>query len=83
MYHETWDLVVGTKFTSNQQRISAISSTIELAESACNGKLNIVSRDSVVNNKLLIAAIMIDETSEDIEMAINAINDGKHGIIHP
>ena len=26
---------------------------------------------------------MIDETSEDIDMAINAINDGKNGIIHP
>ena len=36
LYHETWDLVVAINFTSNQQRISAINSTIELAESACN-----------------------------------------------
>ena len=42
-----------------------------------------MSRDSFVNSKLLTAAIMIDETSEDIDMAINAINDGKHGIINP
>ena len=26
---------------------------------------------------------MIDETNEDIDMAITAINDGKHGIVHP
>ena len=39
--------------------------------------------DSFVNSKLVIAAILIDETSEYIEMAINAINDGKHGIINP
>ena len=200
LYHETWDLVVGINFTSNQQRISAISNTIELAESAFNRKcspqyevhlvrsrynrlvhknailekllgklkrtkrglanfigdisktlfstlsvkdlnninhefdkiytdnnnlatiltnhtkilklildsssvnhkelignqnvkrelarnlsngLNTISRDSFVNSKLLTAAIMIDETSEGIDMAINAINDGKHGIIHP
>ena len=200
LYHETWDLIVGINFTSNQRRISAISNAIELAESACNSKcsprdevylvggrynrlirknailekllgkpkrtkrglanfigdisktlfgtlsekdldninhefdkiytdnknlatiltnhtkilklildsssvnykeligsqnderglarnlsngLNTMSRDSFVNSKLLTAAIMIDETSEDIDMAINAINDGKHGIIHP
>ena len=42
-----------------------------------------MSPDSFVNSKLLTAAIMIDETSEDIDMDINAINDGKHGIIRP
>ena len=26
---------------------------------------------------------MIDEKSEDIDTATNAINDGKHGIVHP
>ena len=54
----------------------------ELARNLSNG-INSVSRDSFVNSKLVIAAILIDETSEDIETAINAINDGKHGIIHP
>ena len=45
--------------------------------------LNRAAKDSFVNSKLLLASIMIDETNEDIDMAINAINDGKHGIVHP
>lgn len=36
-----------------------------------------------VNSKLVIGALLIDELNEDIDTAINAINDGKHGIIHP
>ena len=30
-----------------------------------------------------MTALMIDETTEDIDTAINAISDGKHGIPHP
>lgn len=41
------------------------------------------SRDSYINSKLFTAAIMIDETTEDINTAIDAIADGKHGIPHP
>lgn len=41
------------------------------------------AKDTFVNNKLLIATLLIDELSEDIDTAINAINDGKHGIVHP
>ena len=36
-----------------------------------------------MNSKLLLAATMIDETNEDIDMAISAINDGQYGIVHP
>ena len=48
-----------------------------------SNRINSVSRDSFVNSKLVIGAILIDETSEDIETAINDINARKHGIIHP
>ena len=34
-------------------------------------------------NKLLACTITIQEISEDVNLLINAINDGKHGIIHP
>ena len=34
-------------------------------------------------NKITILTIVISELSEDISLLINAINDGKHGIIHP
>ena len=44
--------------------------------------VNAISRDSFVNSKLVIAVIMIDETNEDIDTAIDSINDGKHGVVH-
>ena len=34
-------------------------------------------------NQLLACTISIQEISEDVNLLINAINDGKHGIIHP
>ena len=54
----------------------------ELARNLSTG-MNTLSRDNFVNAKLLVAAIMIDETNEDIDVALNSINDGKHGIVHP
>ena len=45
--------------------------------------LNSISRDSFVNSKLMLAAVLIDKTNEDINTAINSISDGKHGIVHP
>ena len=45
--------------------------------------LNLAAKDSLVNSKLLLASIMIDERNENIDMTINAINDGKHGIVYP
>ena len=42
-----------------------------------------IAQDSFIDNKLLVAALMIDETSEDVDTAINAISDGKHGFVHP
>ena len=45
--------------------------------------MNAIFRDSFVNSKLVIAVIMIDETNEDIDTAIDSINDGKHRVVHP
>lgn len=45
--------------------------------------MNNNTRDIYVSNKLLIATLLIDELSEDIDTAISAINDGRHGIVHP
>ena len=42
-----------------------------------------IAQDSFIDNKLLVAALMIDETSEDVDTAINAISDGKHGFVDP
>ena len=36
LYHETWKLVIGINFTSNNQRLTSIDATIGLAETADN-----------------------------------------------
>ena len=75
-------LIPDSSSVNHNELIGNQNAERELARNLSSG-LNTVSRDSFVNSKLLITAIMIDETSEDKDMAINAINDGKHGIIHP
>ena len=60
--------------TQNQER--------NLARNLSIG-FNTLLRESFVNTKLVLTSVLIDETNEDIDTAINSINDGKHGIIHP
>ena len=38
LYHKTWKLVIGINFTSNDQRLTSIDTTIRLAEPACNNE---------------------------------------------
>ena len=45
--------------------------------------INNAIQENFINSKLVVAAVLIDKINEDIDLAINAINDGKHGIIHP
>ena len=53
-----------------------------IARNLSNG-INKATQENFINSKLLVAAVLIDEINEDIHMETNAINDGKHGIIHP
>ena len=48
-----------------------------------SNEINKAAQENFINSKLVVAAILIDKINEDIDMAINAINDRKHGIIHP
>ena len=75
-------LILVSSSVNHKELLSSQNNERELARNLNKG-LNSVSQDSFINSKLLVAAIMIDETSEDINTAINAINDGKHGIVHP
>lgn len=36
-----------------------------------------------IANHITMCAIILQVLSEDIQLLINAINDGKHGIVHP
>ena len=36
LYHETWKFVIAINFTSNDQRLTSINTTISLAETTCN-----------------------------------------------
>ena len=52
-----------------------------IARNLSNG-INKATQENFINSKLVVTAILIDEINEDIDMAINAIYDGKHGIIY-
>ena len=53
----------------------------EIARQLQNG-LNEDTRNIFVNKKLLIATLLMDELSEDIDITINAINEGRHVLRH-
>ena len=67
---------------NHKELLSSQNNERELARNLSKG-LKSVAQDSFINSKLLVAAIMIDETSEDTDTAINAINDGKYDIVYP
>ena len=71
-------LILDLSSVNHKDLVSNQNSERELVRNLGNG-LKAVSRDSVVNSKLMVAANQIDKTNEDI----NSINDGKHGIVHP
>lgn len=41
------------------------------------------TRNLFIANHLTMCAIILQELSEDLQLLIDAINDGKHGIVHP
>ena len=47
------------------------------------GSLNNNTRNLFIASEVITCGIMIEELQEDINTMIIAINDGKHGIIHP
>ena len=75
-------LILDSSSVNHKELLNVLNSERQLAENMSIG-VNATSRDSFVNSKLVISAIMIDETNEDINTAINYINDGKHGVVHP
>lgn len=44
---------------------------------------NINQRNLIVANMIVLCSIAIEELYDDLNLIINAVNDGKHGIIHP
>ena len=51
LYHETWKLVIGINSTSNDQRLTAIDTTIRLAETACNNQCPPMYEVHLVRNR--------------------------------
>ncbi|XP_043479473.1 uncharacterized protein LOC122509439 [Leptopilina heterotoma] len=62
----------------NKESGSLIEQLNQLANST-----NANARNMIIANILSICTIAVSEYSEDINLIINAINDGKHGIVHP
>ena len=50
-YHETWKLVNGINFTSNDQRLTSIDTTIRSAETACNNECPPMYEIHLVRNR--------------------------------
>ena len=75
-------LILDSSSVNHKELLNNQMNERKLARNLSKG-FNTLAQDSFINNKLTITAIMIDETSEDIDTATNAINDGKHGIVHP
>ena len=44
---------------------------------------NTNTRSIIMNNQITICTLSLQELSEDINLLIDSINDGKHGIMHP
>ena len=51
LYHETWKLVIGINFTSTDQRLNSIDTTISLAETACNQECSPQYEVHIVKNR--------------------------------
>ena len=51
LYHETWKLVIGINFTSNDQRLTSIDTTIRLFETACNNECPRMYEIHLVRNR--------------------------------
>ena len=86
-----------TETLSNQTRIlktwpsstsQDLRSLNELSESRAKelnsiiNSTNINQQNLVVGNIITLGSMAVAELNEDLNMLINAINDGKHGIIH-
>ena len=76
------ELILDSPSLDHEELLNTQNQENNLARNLSNG-FNTLSRDSFVNSKLVLTSVLIDETNEDIDTAINSTNDGKHGIIHP
>ena len=46
-------------------------------------QINNNTRNLFISNQITACTMILQELSEDVNLIIDAINDGKHGIIHP
>ena len=46
-------------------------------------QINNNTQNVFISNQVMMCTMILTELSEDINLVIDAINDGKHGIIHP
>ena len=75
-------LILDSSLTNHESLMLQENQERAIARNSSNG-INKAIQENFINSKLVLAAVLINEINEDINMAINAINDGKHGIIHP
>ena len=72
-------LILDSSSTNHESLMLQENQERAIARNISNG-INKATQENFINNKLVVAAVLIDEINEDIDKAINAVNDGKHGI---
>ena len=68
-----------TDYKNLRGKLNAESETLRNLGSGVNAN----TLNNFVNSKLMLATLLTDEMDDDVNTAINAINDCKHGVVHP
>ena len=79
-------IVIRNLLNSASHDIQQMNSATQNRLDELNRLVNATNRNQQnmhLANQLLGCTISIEENSEDTNLLINAINDGKHGIVHP
>lgn len=75
-------MILDSSSTSYQMSLAQEDKERSIARNLSTG-INKNLQENYINSKLLLITLLIDELNEDIDTLMNAINSGKHGIVHP
>ena len=78
--------ILKTWLSSTSQDLRSLNELSESRAKELNSIINstnINQQNLVVGNIITVCSLAVAELNEDLNMLINAINNGKHGIIHP
>ncbi|XP_051175020.1 uncharacterized protein LOC127290481 [Leptopilina boulardi] len=78
--------ILKTLLNSASHDLQMLNEQSESKTNQLNSIINSTNRNErnlLVANMIVLCSIAIEEFNDDLNLIINAVNDGKHGIIHP